>query len=274
MPCGSRLFGLLSGHARRGPRTYHPHRRPLRAHEGSAETATRPQTHRDFRDTRGREVLCLLLRLPHLHHSGTDVPRGAVVHQVPRERLPGRGPHHRHADPSLRAPRRHPALPHGAGGDRHRVSDPLRTLQVARQARPQAQHLPGVRVAPVRDAVSYLRPVSCGGEEVCHRDQHRRGLSHHRRHLLRRRPRLLQAEGLQPENGHGRPRRRPRVAGVGQTAHGTRRPHGTRQVLSAVHGGGVPQRDAADDGAGDPAGQPRQHGAHAQGHGHQRHHPL
>lgn len=37
--------------------------------------------------------------------------------------------------------------------------------------------------------------------------EHRGGLPHHRRHLLRYRPWVLQAEGVQPQDGHGLPGR-------------------------------------------------------------------
>ena len=44
-------------------------------------------------------------------------------------------------------------------------------------------------------------------------DEHRGSLFDHRRHLLCHRPRFLQAEGVQPEDGHGFFGRQPHLAG-------------------------------------------------------------
>mmetsp|Transcript_8306 Transcript_8306/g.13605 ORF Transcript_8306/g.13605 Transcript_8306/m.13605 type:complete len:357 (+) Transcript_8306:457-1527(+) len=102
------------------------------------------------------------------------------------------------------------------------------------------------------------------------RHQHRGGLADHRRHLLRGRPRLLQAEVLQPHRGHGLPRGHALLPGVRPAAGGARGPHGAREVLPAVHRGGLQDRDDAHEHPRDPADQPGQRRAAAQGDGHQR----
>ncbi len=60
---------------------------------------------------------------------------------------------------------------------------------------PELIVLPSLLQPALRDADSHLRPCPARHAQVCHRHQHCRGLAHHRRHLLRRRPRLCQAEG-------------------------------------------------------------------------------
>ena len=59
-------------------------------------------------------------------------------------------------------------------------------------------------------------------------------------------------------------------SGTSEAAVGPRRSDRSGQVLPAVHGAGVPRRDDVVKRAGDPADEPRQHGAVAQGDGHQR----
>lgn len=76
---------------------HHPHGRAVRPAEGPAEEAARLQAHRDVSHAGRGEVLPLLLRVPHLHHPGSHVPRGDPVHQGARVGLPGRGAHHRDA---------------------------------------------------------------------------------------------------------------------------------------------------------------------------------
>eukprot|EP00951_Prasinocladus_malaysianus_P002462 scaffold17409_cov27-Prasinocladus_malaysianus.AAC.1 len=76
--------------------------------------------------------------------------------------------------------------------------------------------------------------------------------------------------GVQPQGGDGQPGGGAHQPSLRPAASGSRRPHGPRQVLPAVHGERLQERDAPHGGARDPADQSGHDGAHPQGHGNQR----
>eukprot|EP00959_Pyramimonas_sp_CCMP1952_P213624 4469659-Pyramimonas_sp.AAC.2 len=73
----------------------------------------------------------------------------------------------------------------------------LRADAVAGQGGAGPAHPPGVLRAALRDADAHLRALARRKPQVHRRHQHRGGVPHHRRHLLRRGPGLRQAEGEQ-----------------------------------------------------------------------------
>ncbi|ERL95841.1 hypothetical protein D910_00433 [Dendroctonus ponderosae] len=255
VPDGSGPKRLRRGDAGRGARAHHPYRRALRPAEAGRHQAARAQADRHLRHAGRRQVLPVLLRGAHLHHPRAHLPGGGPLHQGAGDGLPGRQPDHSDADPPARAARRHPAVPHRAGGDRHRLRDPLRAHEVAGAGGARADHSARLLGAALRNADAHLRPGAARQPQSGDRHQYSRNVAHDRRHLLRGRSRLRQAEGLQLEDGHGLAGGHAHLAGAGQTEGGPRRPHRPRQVLPPLHRARLPRRDAPHSGARDPAHQ-------------------
>mmetsp|Transcript_80034 Transcript_80034/g.214216 ORF Transcript_80034/g.214216 Transcript_80034/m.214216 type:complete len:419 (+) Transcript_80034:692-1948(+) len=269
---------LLVRGAGRGARAHRGHGRALRPYQGGGAPAAGPAAGGDERHARRGQVPAVLQRLPASGRAGPHLPRRDLLHPGGGAGLPGGGDPHGGADPPVRAAGRHPRLPHGRGGDRAGVQQDRDGA-----ARPEGDGggASGVRAAllgaaaggaaeglrPRAGAPRQGRPPRAQDRGI---DQHRRDIAHHRRHRLRHRPRLQQAEGVQPAHpsrvaaGHGH------LPGVGQPARGACGTHAARQVLPALHAEGLPEGAAGADLPRDAAVQPGVGGAHPQEAGHRR----
>lgn len=94
------LFGLLK--SKSGMFTAY---RSLMKIRRGRETTTRPQAHCNFRNIGCREVLKVLLRMPHFFHSWTHIPCGGPLHQRTGVRLLGCFFDYNNADPPFRTSR-------------------------------------------------------------------------------------------------------------------------------------------------------------------------
>ena len=252
---------VLGRHHGRGARALPEHGHPLRDHEAGRRAAYRHEAHRHVRDHGPGEVRAVLRRRPDVHHQGQDVPGRELLQQDAGRGLRRGGGLQGAADPHVVPARRHPDLHDRAGGHRRHVHGAPRADEGVR-VRAAAPRPPDLLAAALGAPGEDLQEVR--GTQGHRRDKHRGDVADGRRHHLRHRPGVLQDEGVQPEDRHGRAASVPDLTAERGPAQGACGADGARAVLPAVHGERVPVRDAQVDRAGDPADEPVQHRPAAQ----------
>ena len=170
-------------------------RRRRRDPQKDGRAPPRSQAHRHVGDDGRQQILRVLWLRARLQDPRPHLPGRHSVLQSAAGGLPRGGHQASDPDPPLAAQGRHPHLYDGAGGHPRHLRGHQRAVDRVRgrsAAHPGAARL---LAPPVGAAGKHLRPGARRRPQGHRGDKHRRDIPHRRRHLLRHRLRLLQAQG-------------------------------------------------------------------------------
>mmetsp|Transcript_20058 Transcript_20058/g.43897 ORF Transcript_20058/g.43897 Transcript_20058/m.43897 type:complete len:325 (+) Transcript_20058:776-1750(+) len=226
---------------------------------------------------RSGEVPGLLHRRAAHESARAAAPRRDFLHTGARARLPRSGHPHRRADPHVRAAGRRAPVPYGRGGDRGRVQEnPAGVPEYGRSGGRNEGGPPVLHTAPRHATKNLRRGPPRAAERRPRRAEdrrvhkHRGDLPHHRRDCVRDRPRVLEAEGVQPTHPRGVPAGVAHLARLRPPAGGPRRAHPAREVLPPLHRALLQEGPPRADVPGDAAVEPVDSGAAAEEARHRR----